>query len=125
MKRTVISLIVAFVLLALCGTAELIVLKNSFAELNKMLGEMLIKADNKAINEAEFQSVVNYWEEMRPVVECIATHGDLNEINMRLNECMSFIHNEDYEQAYMQIKVLLFLSDYIPNLFVPNITTIL
>lgn len=125
MKRTVLSLIFAIVILVIGGALELIVLTKGFSEFRSRLNEMLVEADNETINEVKFQAVINYWEELRHKAECIVTHSDLNEINMRINECMSFIHNGDYGQAYMQIEVLLFLSDYIPKLLVPSITTIL
>lgn len=124
-KRTVLSLIFAVIILIVGGVVELIVLTNGFSELQGRLKEMLVEADNETIDEVKFQAVINYWEELRPKAECIVTHSDLNEINLRINECMSFIHNEDYGQAYMQIEVLLFLSDYIPKLLVPSVTTIL
>ncbi len=124
MKRTVISLITAVAILALFGTLELTVLTKGFSELNSLLEEMLIEADCRTITEERFQSAVDYWEKLRKKAECILSHGDLSEINMRMNECMSFIHNEDYRQAYMQIKVMLFLSEYLPRLLIPGITTI-
>ena len=124
MKRTVISLFVALVLLGFFGAAEMVVMTKGFSELNGMLGEMLSEADKETIDEVKFQSVMNYWEKLRPKAECIVNHGDLSEINMRMNECMSFIHNEEYAEAYMQIKVMLFLSEYIPELIIPGITTI-
>ena len=102
----------------------MVVMTKGFSEFNGMLGEMLSEADKETIDEVKFQSVMNYWEKLRPKAECIVNHGDLSEINMRMNECMSFIHNEEYAEAYMQIKVMLFLSEYIPELIIPGITTI-
>jgi len=125
MKKTIISLIIATAVLFAIGFAEIAVLKGGYGKFSDMLWEMLVAADNETIDEVSFQSVIIYWEELRHMSEHFVNQNDLNEINMRLEECRSYVHNEDYEQAYMQLNVLLFFSQYVPQVNLPLLKNIL
>ena len=124
MKRTIISLIIAIAIIIVGGVFELNNITCGYCELSEKLSKLLISAENETITDTEFCEVFIFWTKLREESEVWLNHNDINEINMRMAECESYIKKEDYEQARMQINVMLFFADYIPRSLRPTLQNI-
>ncbi|MEG1711189.1 MAG: DUF4363 family protein [Clostridia bacterium] len=124
MKKNIISLIIAVLIVFVFGFAELAIVINGYAELTKQLSDLLVLADNETITETEIQTCYNYWEHLREISEFWLNHNDINEINMRMAECMSYVRKKDFSQVRMQINVMLFFAEFIPKALQPTLENI-
>lgn len=124
MIKTFISLIVTLAVVLTGGIIEQIGLGSQYKHFHNELVDALIAAENDNLDSVHFENLYNDWCKLKERSEFWVNHNDTNEMNMRMCECMSYVQNNDMEQAHMQLMVMVFFSEYIPEALHPRLENI-
>lgn len=125
MKKVIITIICAIILLIAGGVYEQVVVLKQFDEFKLSVSECLDKADNKTITVNDIDKLSTDWEEKRKYLHVFIPHTEIKEIGLWLSEATAFAKSGNIEEVADKLKVVYDLSKQIPDNFRVKIENIM
>jgi hypothetical protein len=125
MKKVIITIICAIILLIAGGVYEQVVVLKQFDEFKLSVSKCLDKADDKTITVNDIDKLSTDWEEKRKYLHVFIPHTEIKEIGLWLSEATAFAKSGNIEEVADKLKVVYDLSKQIPDNFRVKIENIM
>lgn len=114
MKR-IISIVIIIVALLGIGFYEVFsvnkVITTLEHEVNELQTEIKQGKDNLPAYANKVESAKNKWDKAEPSMCLVFSHKDLSTISDSLTKLLSYVQNDDYDNAYAEVDLLKSYSD--------------
>lgn len=118
MVKTIISTIVAIILLAVGGILEHIYVQGSFAELRETLLCVYEKTEKEIAVKDDILGVQKQWISKKEKLHIYIPHADIRELDLWLSEAVTLIYEKKYADALSRLEVAIELTEQIPKNYV-------
>ena len=117
MVKTIISIIVTFLLIASLAVFELFYVNSAFEDFRAILQGLYEKTENATATHEDGLSVQKFWHDKKNYLHIWLPHNSISEIDGHLSEALGYLYEGKYTDALPQIEVLIDLSEHIPQVF--------
>ena len=117
MKKTLITILVVFIIVFLGALYENDFLRRQFNELNEVFVSLYEKIDDDTANKQDVLAVQQNWFDKKKYLHAFIPHGEIKEIDLWLAEAVTFVDQKNREEALSKVQVLIVLSEQIPHSF--------
>ncbi len=117
MKKSILTAIIAILLLFCCAFLESKTVNDTFNVFYDFLEQTELKIKRETITNEDARVLKDFWLEKKKILHIWIPHADIKEIDLWLGETLAFTENENYEEALTKIKVLKILAKQIPSTF--------
>ncbi len=124
MIRTIVSVILSFAFIFGLSFYEIYYVESTFSHFHSILEALHQKTEDKVATYEDGTAVRSYWEDKKYKLHIWLPHTALQEIEYRLDEAVGYLYLDDYKNALPQIKVLLCVSENIPQSYSVNLGNI-
>lgn len=115
MVKSLVSVLVALLLLSGAAVYEQIYVRSAFEELREQAEIMQEKELAKTATVADTENVRNRWIKEKEKIHAFVSHNDVKELDMWLSEGVAFTKNGKYDEAYTKYAVIADLCESIPK----------
>jgi hypothetical protein len=115
MVRTLISVLVTLGILIGLSIFEVRYVQKSFDEFHEILYALRQKTDSRTATHEDGIAVREYWNDKKNSMHVWLPHTSLLEIDLQLDEAVSFLYEKAYTDALPKIDVVIGLSANIPK----------
>ena len=117
MVKTLVSMIIVFVIL-LCGVFyENDFVSRQFVEMQSVLEVLYDKVDSHEATQDDVYAVQNAWIEKKKVLHIFIPHNEIKEVDLWLSESATLVRDKEWNDAISKIEVLKELTEQIPKTF--------
>ncbi len=106
MKKSIISIIVALIIMVGGTWYEQKFVLKTFDELRVEIGECLTKANNEVLTKKEVEDFQKKWEDKKKYLHIFIPHTDIREIGLWVSEAIAFTEYENFEESADKLKVI-------------------
>ena len=124
MVRTIASIVLSFAFIFGLSSYEICYVQSTFSDFHSILETLHQKAEDKIATYEDGTAVRIYWENKKSKLHIWLPHTALQEVEYRLDETVGHLYSNDYQNALPQIKVLLCISENIPQSYSVNLGNI-
>ena len=117
MVKSIISLIVAIVLLFSISLYEQYYINKSFLEFKNVMVAIYDKIDSDTANKEDILSAQKFWIEKKEKLHVFIPHNDIKEIDLWIAESSTLVENGKKEDALSKIDVVIELIEQIPKTY--------
>ena len=117
MKKTIISIIIVFIIVFAGATYENDFVKRQFVELNITFTALYEKIDEQSANSQDVLAVQKNWFDKKRYLHAFIPHGEIKEIDLWIAEAITLVRDKKWEDALSKVKVLIVLAEQIPHSF--------
>jgi len=117
MVKSLISIIISFLILVCAACYEQIYLKNTFDEMQDKLAVVEEKLDNKTAVKEDILVLQEYWIHKKESLHIFVPHNDIKEIELWISEAVIYTEMKDYDEARSKIAVVIDLTNQIPKYY--------
>lgn len=117
MKKSILTAIIAILLLFCCAFLESKNVNDTFNVFYDFLEQTELKIKRETITNEDARVLKDFWLEKKKILHIWIPHADIKEIDLWLGETLAFTENENYKEALTKIKVLKILAKQIPSTF--------
>ncbi len=117
MVKSLISLIVAIIMLLGISLYEQYYINKSFDEFKKIMVVIYDKIENDTATKEDIISAQKYWIKKKETLHVFIPHNDIKEIDLWLAESSTLIENKKKEDAISKIDVVIELIEQIPKTY--------
>ncbi len=117
MVKSLISLIVAIIMLLGISLYEQYYINKSFDEFKEIMVVVYDKIENETATKEDILSVQKYWIKKKEKLHIFIPHNDIKEIDLWLAESSTLIENKKKEDAISKIDVVIELIEQIPKTY--------
>ncbi len=121
-KWIIFSIIILF--LIFIGINEQILVRKELLDMHDKIITIQKDYKNQTGDIEEAINIKQEWNNKRTYLEYFMMHAELNIINQRLDEMISYLQTEDYDLAYTQACVLIGMLETMPSLLIPSFENI-
>lgn len=117
MVRTIISILIAALLLLGACLFEANYIHREFDEFHAVLVTLYEKTDNQTANEEDAKAVRQLWEEKKRHLHVWVPHTDISYVEYWLSEAVGLIYMKRYDEALPKLEVLLEITKNLPGTY--------
>lgn len=117
MVKSIISLIVAIVLLFSISLYEQYYINKSFLEFKNVMVAIYDKIDSDLATKEDILSAQKFWIEKKEKLHVFIPHNDIKEIDLWIAESSTLVENGKKEDALSKIDVVIELIEQIPKTY--------
>ena len=117
MRKTVISLICAILIVVGGEIFESFFVQKQFDEFNTALTTLYLKADEEKISKEDVLAVQKVWILKKRLLHMFIPHTEIKEVDLWLSESVSYAKSGNFEEVLSKIEVLIEMCEQIPNTF--------
>ena len=117
MIKSLVSIIVASILILIGALYENKFIKNNFEEFNKAVVTVYEKINEKTAVEDDVYALQHNWFEKKEKLHVFIPHVEIKEVELWLSEAVKLVREQKWEDALSKIEVLKVLSVQIPKTF--------
>jgi hypothetical protein len=124
MVRSIVSTLIAIILLVGGAFIEQHLIKKEFGLFEDILTELYEKTESYDCNREDALSVQKWWVHKKESLHIYIPHNDIKEIDYWLAEALSLIYTQDYDDALSKIEVLIEICEHIPDTYKLNLENV-
>ena len=117
MIKSLVSIIVASILILIGALYENKFIKNNFEEFNKAVVTVYEKINEKTAVEDDVYALQHNWFKKKEKLHIFIPHVEIKEVDLWLSEAVKLVREQKWEDALSKIEVLKVLSVQIPKTF--------
>lgn len=117
MVRSIVSIIVAALLIISGGIAEKLYLDKSFSDLKETFTKLQTEIENETCTEKQAKAAQEKWLEEKEKLHIFIPHSEIKEVDLWVSECVAYVRLGDYDEATDKVIVTLQLFEQIPKTF--------
>ena len=117
MKKTLISILLVFIIVLAGALYENDFVKRQFSELNEVFITLYEEIDDDTAGKQDVLGVQQNWFDKKKYLHAFIPHGEIKEIDLWLAETVTFVDQGNREEALSKVQVLIVLSEQIPHSF--------
>jgi hypothetical protein len=125
MVKSIISTILATVLLVSLSLIEQSVIKNTFFELKENLTIVYAKTENQTAIKDDILAYQKFWIQKKEFLHVFIPHNEIKEMDLWIGESCTLIENKKYEDALSKLDVVMELIEQIPKTFALRVENVL
>ena len=125
MVKSIISALVAVLILFLGSFLEQKYVNDTFDEFKEMMVTVYKKVENDEAVKDDVLSAQTYWIEKKRILHTFIPHNEIKEIALWLAESTTLVENDKKEDALSKLDVVIELLEQIPKTFAFRIENIL
>lgn len=125
MVRSIISILVASLLIAGCAVYENLYLRTTFNNLNEVFISVKSKIDDENCDESDVIAAQKCWLDKKKKLHVFIPHTEIKEVDLWVSECVAYARAGNYEEAAGKVEVILELFEQIPKTFLVRIENLL
>ena len=115
MVKSIISTILATVLLVSLSFIEQTVINNTFFELKENLSVVYAKTENQTAIKDDILAYQKFWIKKKEYLHVFIPHNEIKEMDLWIGESCTLIENKKYEDALSKLDVVMELIEQIPK----------
>jgi len=117
MVKTIISIIVTFLLIVGLTVFELIYVNLSFEDFRAVLCGLYEKTENSNATHEDGLTVQKFWEDKKKYLHVWLPHTSIEGVDVHLSEALGYLYEGRYTDALPKIEVLIDMTENIPHVF--------
>jgi leucyl-tRNA synthetase len=117
MVKTLISMIIAFLILIAGAIYENNFVNRQFIEMHDVLEVLYEKVDAHTATQDDVYAVQNNWIEKKKVLHIFIPHNEIKEVDLWISESVTLVRDKEWKDAISKIEVLKELTEQIPKTF--------
>ncbi len=117
MVKTIISTVIAAIILAIGIAFENNFTQTEFKEFSQTLETLYQKVDEKTATEDDAYAVQSNWLSKKKYLHFFIPHTEIKEFDLWLSESVKLIRDEKWEDALSKVEVLKELAEQVPQVF--------
>ena len=125
MKKSIITIIVASLIILVGVFYENIYIKNTFREFSTQIDCVYQKVNEKTAVEDDIYALQANWFLKKEKLHIFIPHAEIKEVELWLSESVKLVRDKKWEDALSKIEVLKVLSEQIPKTFSIRIENIM
>ncbi len=125
MVKSIISTILATILLISLSLIEQKIIKDTFYELEQNLSVVYSKTENQTATKDDVLAYQKFWIKKKEFLHVFIPHNEIKEIDLWIGESCTLIENKKFEDALSKLDVVMELIEQIPKTFALRIENIL
>lgn len=125
MVKTIISIVVASLILTVGIIFENNFTQNEFMEFHQTLEVLYEKVNDKTAVEDDAYAVQNCWLNKKKYLHSFIPHTEIKEFDLWIAESVKLIRDKKWEDALSKVEVLLELAEQVPKTFKLSLENIL
>ena len=118
MVKTIITIVIAVMLLVGGAIYETDFVHRQFDELHDVLEVLYDKIEDETAVQDDVYSVQNNWIEKKKYLHVFIPHNDIKEIDLWIAESATLVRDKEWKDAISKVEVLLELTEQIPKTFI-------
>lgn len=124
MVRSIVSMIVASLIIIGGCIWENIYLNDTFEQLHDTFEVIETKLENETCTEKDILAAQKVWLDKKRELHSIIPHTEIKEVDLWVSECVFYTSDKDFKEAQGKVTVILELLEQIPRTFMINIENI-
>ena len=125
MVRSIISMIIAALIIIAGGISERIYLDKTFSELKDTFVQLQSDIESETGTDEQAVSAQEKWLKEKEKLHVFIPHSEIKEVDLWVAECVAYVKEKDYEEAADKVYVILQLFEQIPKTFSVRIENLL
>lgn len=125
MVKSVISVIIATLLIACGAVYENYSLKKSFADMTTFIDELIFKIEEDDCTVDDVLSLQTLWINKKEKMHVYIPHAEIKELDLWIAECVSYVRFSKPDEAIAKLVVVKELCEQIPKTFSIRIENLL
>lgn len=121
MSKSIITMIIALVLVLSAGICEVVVVRQEYEKLQQECQSVLDAAKAETLTQSEFDTFYQNWHSLRELSELFLPHLDVYELNLRVAESKACLEIDDMETMCAQMEIVNELLQYVPHMMTPSL----
>ena len=117
MVKTIVSVLIAALLLAGAAVFEYFFVKDQFGVFKDALTALEEKTRENSATGQDAKSVQAMWDAKKKRLHIVIPHNDISYIDYWMGEAVSYIETKNYDGALSKIEVLLTICTQLPNAY--------
>lgn len=117
MVRSVISILLATLIIVACGVYENLYLKSTFSYLSEVFCTLKEKTEDESCDETDALAAQEAWLAKKKKLHVFIPHTEIKEVDLWVSECVAYSRMGNFEEARGKIEVILELFEQIPKTF--------
>ena len=121
MVKSLISILLAGLLLLGAAVFEGVYVKQQFEGFGEEVSSLLEKAEEGTASEADAEAVYTAWEERRDKLHIWIPHNDISRIDDYLSESIRCLREGESELAMAKLEIVLRLTETLPSTYLVSL----
>ncbi len=115
MVRSLISVLVAALILTCGAIYEQFYIDRTFADFESRLELIYEKTEQETVTEDDVSAVIDKWHDNKRKLHVFLSHNDIKEFDLWLAETLSYVKQKNYGEAIDKIEVTIELVKQVPK----------
>ena len=115
MVKSIISMIVAALIIIGGCIYENLYLNKTFDELHESFSIIEAKLENETCTKEDVLKAQEFWLDKKEELHAVIPHTDIKEVDLWISECLFYTADKDYKEAQGKVTVILELFEQIPR----------
>ena len=125
MVKSIISTVLAIILLVSLSIIEQTIINNTFEDLKDNLKVVYQKTENQTAVKDDILAYQKFWIKKKEFLHVFIPHNEIKEIDLWIGESCTLIEYKKYEDALSKLDVVMELIEQIPKTFSLRIENVL
>ena len=125
MVKSIISTVLAIILLVSLSIIEQTIINNTFEDLKDNLKVVYQKTENQTAVKDDILAYQKFWIKKKEFLHVFIPHNEIKEIDLWIGESCTLIEYKKYEDALSKLDVVMELIEQIPKTFALRIENVL
>ena len=117
MVKSFISMLCVAAVLTLGGIAENLFIKKEFGDFRNIACELHLKIEDETAEKEDAVALQDNWLNRKKYLHAFIPHTEIKEMDLWLSETVSLIEDKKWEESKSKVKVIINLSEQIPQTF--------
>ena len=117
MVKSIISMIVVAIILAVSAFFETTFVSRQFDELNGVFNVLYEKVEGETATERDVYAAQDNWLNKKKYLHAFIPHNEIKEIDLWLGETVTLVDKKEWTDALSKVEVLIELTEQIPKTF--------
>ena len=117
MVKTIISIVLSFLLIVGLTVFELLYVNTAFDDFRAILCGLYEKTENSLATHEDGLAVQKFWEDKKKYLHVWLPHNSIDGVDTHLSEALGYLYEGKYTDALPKIEVLIDMAENIPQVF--------
>ena len=115
MVRSLISVVVAALILSCGAIYEQLYVNRTFSDFENRLELIYDKTEQKTVTEDDVSALIDKWHDNNRELHVFLSHNDIKKFDLWLAETLSYVKQKNYGEAIDKIEVAIELVKQVPK----------
>lgn len=117
MVKSIISVVVASILIAIGGIYENSALRKTFDKMIACVDVITDKLENDLAVTDDIVALQKLWLSNKKSLHAYIPHAEIKELDLWISECVAYVRLEKFDEAISKLEVVKELCEQIPKTF--------